>query len=107
MQLKIQRTQEQKGLLIKKTVYGINARVEYSEEERSAINDKKLGGSILFEHEKTRITVRSLKDGHYLESDDLAFITQVEEGIREGCKSLKTHMQVSSAFDGSAHVEEI
>ena len=51
--------------------------------------------------------MRSLKDGHYLESDDLASITEIEEGIREGLKNLKTHIQVAAAFDGSAQVEEI
>ena len=107
MQLKVQRSQEQKGLLLKKTVYSLNIRVEYSEEERAAINAKKLGGHTLLEHERVTVTVRSLKDGHHLESDDLAFITEVEERIRESCKNLKTHIQVSSAFDGSAQVEEI
>jgi hypothetical protein len=107
MQLKVKRDQQQKGLLLKKTVYSLNIRVEYSDEEREAINGKKLGASTLFEHEKTRITVRSLKDGHHLESDDLAFITETEEKIRESLKNLKTHIQVSAAFDGSAQVEEI
>ena len=109
MQLKVTRDQQQKGLLVKKTIYSLNIRVEYSDDERAAINDKKLGGSSLFadEKRKLRVTVRSLKDGHYLESDDLASITEIEEGIREGVKNLKTHIQVAAAFDGSAQVEEI
>ena len=109
MQLKVKRDQQQKGILLKKTVYSLNIRVEYSEEERAAINEKKLGGRSLFDDEKRklRVTVRSLKDGHYLESDDLASITEIEEGIREGLKNLKTHIQVAAAFDGSAQVEEI
>jgi len=109
MQLKVQRDQQQKGLLVKKTVYSLNVRVEYSDEERAAINDKKLGGWSLLDDEKRKlkITVRSLKDGHHLESEDLASITETEERIRESLKSLKTHIQVSTAFDGSAQVEEI
>ena len=109
MQLKVKRDQQQKGLLVKKTVYSLNIRVEYSDDERAAINDRKLGGWSLFadEKRKLRVTVRSLKDGHYLESDDLASITEIEEGIREGLKNLKTHIQVAAAFDGSAQVEEI
>jgi hypothetical protein len=94
MQLKVKRDQQQKGLLLKKTVYSLNIRVEYSDEERAAINHKKLGGLSIFDDEKRklRVTVRSLKDGHHLESD---------------LKNLKTHIQVSAAFDGSAQVEEI
>ena len=107
MQLKVKRTQEQKGLLLKRTVYGIKLTVDYSEEERAAINAKNLGGSIVYEHEKLRATVKSLKDGQYFESDDLAFLTQVEEEIRTGLKNLKTHIQVANAFDGSDQVEEI
>jgi hypothetical protein len=107
MQLKVQRDQQQKGLISKRTVYSLNVRVEYSDEEREAINSKKLGGSMLFEHEKTKITVRSLKDGHHLESEDLAFITDVEQKVREALKNLKTHIQVAAAFDGKAEVEEI
>ena len=107
MQLKVKRDQEQKGLLLKRTVYSLNIRVEYSDQERQAINDKKLGGWSLLEHEKINVTVRSLKDGHHLESDDLAFIAEVEERIRDSLKNLKTHIAVSGAFDGSAQVEEI
>jgi len=107
MQLKVKRDQEQKGLILKKTVYSINIRVDYSDEERSIINSKNLGGSILFKHEKNRVTVRTLTEGHHFESPDLAFITEVEEKIRAGCKNLKTHLQVSTAFDGSDQVENI
>ena len=107
MQLKVTRDQEKKGWMLGKTVYTLNMRVEFSEEERAAINAKDLGSWTLFEHEKKRVTVKGLKDGQHFESDDLAFITDVEAKIREGCKSLKGHIQVSNAFDGSAEVEDI
>ena len=109
MQLKVKRDQRDKGMVFKKTIYTLSARVEYDDHERDVINSKKLGGRSVYANEdaKLNVTPKSLKDGVYVESDDLAAIAEIEEGIRQGCKNLKSHIQGDGMFKGQEDVEEI
>jgi hypothetical protein len=115
MQLKVKRDQREKGLMFKKTIYTLSARVEYSDEEREVINSRKLGGRTMYASAdaklnmtpKLNVTPKSLKDGVYVESEDLAAIAEIEEGIRQGCKNLKSHIQGDGMFKGQEDVEEI
>ena len=108
MQLKVKRDQQQKGLLIKRMTYSLSIRVEFTEEERAVINKANLGGTLLYRSEsgKTIVTPKSLKDGHFWESDDLAAIANLHEGVIDGCKKLKAHLEVSDKFkDGEGVIE--
>jgi len=100
MQLKIKRSMEMKGLVSKKPVFGINFRADYTDEERAAINAYNLGGDLVLQKDKLNVTVKSLKDGHYLECPDLANLIDTEDEIEKACKNLKNYLDVAKTFDG-------
>ncbi|MBK7469681.1 MAG: hypothetical protein IPI73_02605 [Betaproteobacteria bacterium] len=106
MQLKITRSQEMKGLVSKKAVFGLKFRVDYSEEERAAINRYNLGGEVLLNKEKLNVTVKSLKDGHYTECPDLGTLLETEDEVDKVCKHLKQYLDVAKTFDGRDIVVE-
>lgn len=106
MQLKIKRTMEMKGLVSKKPVYGISFRADYTEDERAAINSYNLGGETLLQKEKLTVTIRSLKDGHYVECPDLEQLCKTEAEVHELCEGLKRYLSVAKTFDGREDVVE-
>lgn len=106
MQLKITRKMEMQGVFSKKPVFGITFRVDYNDEEKTAINSYNLGGDVLLQKEKLLITIKSLKDGHYTECPDLAALLETEEQIMGVCKNLKSYLEVAKTFDGRDVVVE-
>lgn len=91
---------EMKGLVSKKPVFGINFRVDYSEDERAAINRYNLGGEILYHTDKLTVTIKSITGGHYTECPDLDSLLKTEEEIHDYCKGLKNYLDVAQTFDG-------
>lgn len=106
MHLKIKRTMEMKGLVSKKPVFGISFRADYTEEERSAINQYNLGGELLYRAEKLTVTIKSLKDGHYIECPDLEHLLKEEGEIHKICEGLKNYLRIAQTFDGREEVVE-
>lgn len=106
MNLKVKRACEMKGLVSKKPVFGINFRGDYTEEERAAINGYNLGGEVIYHTEKLTVTIKSLKDGHYIECPDLDTLLKTEEEIHTACKGLKNYLTIAKSFDGREDVFE-
>jgi hypothetical protein len=97
---------EMKGLVSKKPVFGIGFRADYTDEERAAINQYNLGGELLHKTERLTITIKSLKDGHYIECPDLEHLLKQEEELRTVCEGLKNYLRLAKSFDGREEVVE-
>jgi len=53
------------------------------------------------------ISAKSIQRGHVIEADYLEAITEVESKIRNGCKTLQTHLDVRGSFTGEEQVIDL
>src|SRR5665213_1348072 len=127
MQLLVKHSQRKGGAFGGKTIFSLNIRAQYSEEERALINGLDLGGSVIYDSAATRdylqkgatetsnirgfgylllskmnlsITIASLQKGHQIECKDLAELVECENAIVGTRKQLKQHLEVAKTFDG-------
>lgn len=116
MQLRIRKRQaDKKGLFggHKGVEFEINAKANISSADQSLIDRYILGPSILYswevgtgEDSRVRsVTVSQLVNGVTYSGTSLPEIQQLEAGIIEGAKNLKTYLNVASSFDGETIIE--
>lgn len=136
MKLLLRHGQRSGGLMGNKSVFILDARVEYAPEESQAIRKYKLGGNIIYRSEanqkkvaeaeakfdngrvfsglatavmsrnKMHITIDSIAKGHQIEANDLDELLAAENQIKGVCENLKSYIETAKTFDGREEVIE-
>lgn len=134
MQILITRSQRKGGILGGKTIFILNIRAQYSEEERSNINRYDLGGEVIYDSKAAQgyaeqaakapsllrsigyaalsrmnlsVTVASLQRGHAIECKDFVELLECEDALVSACKNLKTLVEAAATFDGREIVVDL
>ncbi len=134
MRLKLQRKQEQKGLMSKSVSFLLYAKVDLTEQEQHCVSKYKLGGQIIYDSEQFKknieagasssntaarlarlamakmsmqVTVKSLQDGQTITCSTLDEVIGAERAILDACEALKNYLEVAETFDGREEVIEI
>ncbi|MDG4577078.1 MAG: hypothetical protein P9C36_15725 [Defluviicoccus sp.] len=127
MQLHIIRSQKTAGLIAKSVVFCVDARAQYTAEERAKIIKYNLGYVLVYESEKRkahlaaasdgrgflssmlhsiaaglslRITLDSLGQGHHIELKSLDELLAAEQAMDEACTQAKLFLEIADGFDG-------
>jgi hypothetical protein len=133
MRLKLTRSQRTTGLVSKKVLFVLGAKVDYSAVEVACIQKYNLGSQIIYDSESARrhaenagsggglmkslassamarmslsVTIASLSQGQQIECKDLDEMLQAEEAICSACENLKNYLKIAESFDGAEEVIE-
>jgi hypothetical protein len=133
MQLVIRRSQKTTGMISKSVSFVLDARVDLSNEEGSAVKKYALGSQVLYNSANAKqyldkaqgsgflgavanvamakmslnISIDSLTKGQHIECKDLDELLGAEEAIRNACQSIRTYIDVAQTFDGREIVVDI
>jgi hypothetical protein len=118
MKLTIKRNQaDQKGIFggHKGVNFTLYSRAELTRDERALIERYKVGDHILAEYAlqpkgavrptEYRITVNRLATGTTDTTDSIGTLLDLESAIKEGCRNLKSLLEVMSTFGGEEVIE--
>lgn len=115
MKLEIWRNQKDvKGLLggHKGVAFSLVARVQLEEEEKALIAKYKVGDETLATYKwpgrddlDVRVTIQDLLGGKTVETQNIGELIDLEEKIKEGCKTLKGFLAVMRTFGGYEAIE--
>jgi len=127
MQLKVTRSQQKKGMMSKSVVFLLTARLQLTEEEKFAVDEYKLGDTVIYNSEKSQkhlegyrqsssalgglaraamanlslnLTINNLSSGKTVECSTLDEVIAAEESIKEACENVKAYIGVAQTFDG-------
>lgn len=133
MQLVIRRSQKTTGMISKSVSFVLDARVDLSPDEASAVKKYALGGQVLYNSANSKhylekaqssgfmgsvaslamakmslnISVDSLTKGQHIECKDLDELLGAEEAIHNACQSIRSYIDVAQTFDGREIVVDI
>jgi hypothetical protein len=91
-------------------LYSPAATMKHLEKAREAFQRDTFGGvvrgwtSLAMAKFQIEITIDSLTKGHHIECKDLDELLAAQEAIIEGCKMMKSYLEVAATFDGSEQV---
>ena len=133
MQLVIRRSQKTTGMISKSVSFVLDARVDLSPDEASAVKKYALGSQVLYNSANSKhyldkaqssgfmgsvaslamakmslnISVDSLTKGQHIECKDLDELLGAEEAIHNACQSIRRYIDVAQTFDGREIVVDI
>lgn len=132
MRLTLKRGQKKEGMISKSVVFVLDARAQYTEEEKHAIREYGLGNQVIYNSEASKkhleaaetssgwgalartamhrlslnVTVDSLGNGHSIDCKTLDEVMGAEEAIRQACETVKQYITLAQTFNGDAEVVE-
>jgi hypothetical protein len=133
MQLVVRRSQKTSGMISKSVSFVLDARVDLSKDESSAVKKYALGSQVLYNSANSKhyldkaqssgfmgavaslamaklslnISVDSLTKGHHIECKDMDELLGAEEVIHNACQSIRRYIDLAQTFDGREIVVDI